>query len=113
MRIKRFLLATLALTVAFFSAQAQKVHNPEYEAFLRENPFRSGINTDGYEGGPYANTPAPKGYKAFYISHYGRHGSRSNWDEANYKALIESLEKADAAGILKADGRTVLEWTAA
>ena len=109
MHIRRFLLAALALTFAVFTAEAQKVHNPEYEAFLRENPFRAGINTDGYEGGPYANTPAPKGYKAFYISHYGRHGSRSNWDEATYKALIESLEKADAAGILKADGRTVLE----
>ena len=27
-----------------------------------------------------ALTKAPKGYKPFYISHYGRHGSRYAWD---------------------------------
>jgi hypothetical protein len=109
MHIRKFLVATLAVVFAVLTADAQKNHNPEYEALLRENPFRSGINTDGYEGGPYADTPAPKGYKPFYISHYGRHGSRSNWDEANYRALIISLERAAAAGILKEDGKTVLE----
>ena len=109
MHIKRLLLAVFAATITAFAASAQDARNPEFEAFLRENPFRAGINTDGYEGGPYENTPAPKGYKPFYISHYGRHGSRSNWDEDSYKALIESLEKAEQAGILKPEGKTVLE----
>ena len=109
MQIRKILVAAIAVVLAVLTADAQKNHNPEYEALLRENPFRSGINTDGYEGGPYADTPAPKGYKPFYISHYGRHGSRSNWDEANYRALIISLERAAAAGILKEDGKTVLE----
>ncbi|MBO7372121.1 MAG: hypothetical protein J6U34_06400 [Bacteroidales bacterium] len=109
MHIRKIVVATIAVVLAVLTADAQKNHNPEYEALLRENPFRSGINTDGYEGGPYADTPAPKGYKPFYISHYGRHGSRSNWDEANYRALIISLERAKAAGILKEDGQTVLE----
>ena len=109
MHIRKIFLATLVVLLAFFTADAQRERNPEFEALLRENPFRAGINTDPYEGGPYANTPAPKGYKPFYISHYGRHGSRSNWDEATYKALIASLEKADAAGILKPEGKTVLE----
>ena len=27
-----------------------------------------------------APTPAPKGYTPFYISHYGRHGSRYAWN---------------------------------
>ncbi|MBO7371453.1 MAG: histidine-type phosphatase, partial [Bacteroidales bacterium] len=27
----------------------------------------------------YSLTPAPKGYRPFYISHYGRHGSRYAW----------------------------------
>jgi hypothetical protein len=109
MHIRKILVATLAILMAASTADAQRGRNPEFEAALVENPFRAGINTDPYEGGPYANTPAPKGYKPFYISHYGRHGSRSNWDEATYKALIESLEKADAAGILKPEGQTVLE----
>lgn len=109
MQIKRFILAVFAVSLAFCSAVAQELRNPEYEAFLVENPFRSGINTDPYEGGPYASTPAPKGYKPFYISHYGRHGSRSNWDEDQYKALIASLEKAENAGILNDNGKIVLE----
>ena len=84
-----------ALLLAVISAAAQDV-NPEFLAALRENPFRAGVNTCPYEGGPYADTPAPKGYKAFYISHYGRHGSRSNWDGRTYMHLISTLEKADA-----------------
>ena len=27
-----------------------------------------------------APTPAPRGYKPFYSSHYGRHGSRYAWN---------------------------------
>ena len=34
-------------------------------------------------------TKAPKGYKAFYISHYGRHGSRYYWNAFMY--LIENV----------------------
>ena len=29
------------------------------------------------------NAPAPKGYTAFYISHYGRHGARYIYSETN------------------------------
>lgn len=45
------------------------------------------------------NTPAPKGYKPFYISHYGRHGSRYLISDNDYKwvqALLKKAEKADA-----------------
>ena len=30
-------------------------------------------------------TKAPKGYKPFYISHYGRHGSRYYWNAMLYQ----------------------------
>ena len=37
--------------------------------------------------GPVALTPAPKGYKPFYISHYGRHGARYAWQSDMYEKL--------------------------
>lgn len=39
-------------------------------------------------------TQAPKGYKPFYISHYGRHGSRYLISDADYKWVIELFDKA-------------------
>ncbi|MBQ8061682.1 MAG: hypothetical protein IJ205_07075 [Bacteroidales bacterium] len=44
-------------------------------------------------------TPAPKGFKPFYISHYGRHGSRYAWNPNTYtkiKDVLEAAKKADA-----------------
>ena len=40
------------------------------------------------------NEPAPKGYKPFYISHYGRHGARHINREWEYDAVAEVLGKA-------------------
>ena len=37
--------------------------------------------------GPVALTPAPKGYKPFYISHYGRHAARYAWQSDMYEKL--------------------------
>ena len=43
---------------------------------IRENPYYSGSNNVRYADSiPISYTPVPKGKKAFYISHYGRHGS--------------------------------------
>ncbi len=47
-----------------------------------------------------ALTKAPKGYKPFYISHYGRHGSRYAWDSKTYSLLHTILETAHAEGAL-------------
>lgn len=76
--------------------------------FLRENPRRAGANTDPYEFPELKDTPAPKGYKPFYISHYGRHGSRSDWGEPDYRALVETLSSAKEAGLLTAGGDSLL-----
>lgn len=47
-----------------------------------------------------APTPAPKGYKPFYISHYGRHGSRYAWNSRTYTVIHEVLSAAHEAGVL-------------
>ena len=53
-------------------------------------------------------TPAPSGYKPFYIDHYGRHGSRWLIDPKQYAQPVEQLAKADSAGKLTPRGREVL-----
>ena len=63
--------------------------------------------------GPYrfdapALTPAPKGYKPFYISHYGRHGSRYAWDSGTYTRIRTQLTAASGAGVLTERGRRLL-----
>lgn len=39
-------------------------------------------------------TPAPKGYRAVYLSHYGRHGARYAWQSDMYRRLHKVLGKA-------------------
>ncbi len=58
---------------------------------------------------PYAftNVPltkAPSGYTPFYISHYGRHGSRYYWNSFLYKELDSLLTTAHRQQRLTAEG---------
>ncbi len=43
---------------------------------------------------PDYGSKAPKGYKPFYVSHYGRHGSRYRINEADYTRLTKRLDDA-------------------
>ena len=43
------------------------------------------------------NTPAPKGYKPFHISHYGRHGSRYLIGDNDYQWMADLMHKARSA----------------
>ena len=41
-------------------------------------------------------TPPPKGYEPFYMSHYGRHGSRWLCGDGEYQDALTPLRKAKA-----------------
>ena len=58
---------------------------------------------------PTTLTKDPKGYKAFYISHYGRHGSRYYWNDMLYRDLDSLLTKAHAKNQLTAEGEAFRE----
>ncbi len=53
-------------------------------------------------------TLAPKGYVPFYISHYGRHGSRYLIDPNDYNGPLRTLQQADSLGKLTPTGKEVL-----
>ena len=54
-------------------------------------------------------TKAPKGYKPFYISHYGRHGSRYYWNAYLYRELDSLLTTAHRKQLLTAEGEAFYE----
>ncbi|WP_300600754.1 histidine-type phosphatase [Niabella sp.] len=49
-------------------------------------------------------TQAPKGYKAFYISHYSRHGSRYLTKDVHYSRVIDVFAKAHEQSALTTVG---------
>lgn len=100
--MKRLLLIAVALLPLSLWAQEQK--NPEIVALIHDNLHRAGVNTFPYEYRPARETPVPAGYKPFYISHYGRHGSRSEWSRDNYASLLARWNAAAAAGQLTDEG---------
>ena len=101
---KIFLVLAAMLTLSASAAFAQ-FHRSEVAAkALMEDPTRAGNNLNSYEFYPLTDTPAPKGYTPFYISHYGRHGSRSNWGGKAYEDLIRTLEVGKGMGILTPGG---------
>lgn len=73
------------------------------EEVLSNNDFAGGV----YCGYRYSNngvTHAPKGYRAFYISHYGRHGSRWLTSSHYYEDPLSILEKAHSESNLTFKG---------
>lgn len=76
---------------------------------IEQNVFLSASNYLAYPGPSKLKlTPAPKGYKPFYISHYGRHGSRYHIGEKKYNYSVDVLDKADKENKLSEKGKDVL-----
>ena len=75
---------------------------------MYENLNKTGGVYYAYPVSETQNTKAPKGYKPFYISHYGRHGSRFLISQRDYYSVYNVLEKADKAGTLTALGKNLM-----
>ncbi|MBF7091642.1 histidine-type phosphatase [Flavobacterium sp. ALJ2] len=56
-----------------------------------------------------AYTPVPKGYEAFYISHFGRHGSRYLISDNDYKEVLDLFENGNKNAALTDLGKDVLK----
>ena len=107
--MKRIL--TLAV-VAFYALAAAAQPDTPVVKFLKEDIRRAAFNTHSYEFGPIQDTPAPKGYKAFYISHYGRHGSRSDWGGNQYRMVRDVLTRANGQHLLTPAGDSLMHEAA-
>jgi len=105
--MKRFLVSLLILS---WSIAAYAQLSPEMDAYLKEFPQRAAFNTHSYEFLPIKDTPAPSGFKPFYISHYGRHGSRSHGSDKTIAKLRDRLKKASSKGLLTPAGDSLLAY---
>jgi len=71
--------------------------------YILADPLRAAGNLHNYEPGDSTMTPAPAGYKPFYVSHIGRHGSRSHGDESTFDKL-PLLSQFAEKGLLTDEG---------
>ncbi|MDD6392989.1 MAG: histidine-type phosphatase [Prevotella sp.] len=102
--MRKFFIQLAMISIAL-SIDAQDVRKE-----ILSNYCLSASNYLAYPG-PSQNklTPAPKGYKPFYISHYGRHGSRYLIGDNEYDKPLQILSEADKNGKLTPLGKDVLE----
>lgn len=95
------------------AAQAQNA--PVFETSAKEeitaNVFLSGSNYLDYDRQLSTKplTPSPKNYEPYYMSHYGRHGSRWLISDGNYSRPISTLKIAKEQGKLTPLGLKTLE----
>lgn len=99
MHMKRILLTALAVC-AVLTASAQN-----YADMIKANPAMGAANLMNYHFEKTDYTPAPKGYEAFYISHYGRHGSRYDSNDDYASAVWPLMKRADSLGLLSEVGK--------
>jgi hypothetical protein len=103
--MKCIYLLSIALSTCITTAFAQTTRQ-ELEATVQ----KTGGNYYAY---PDKNLPAPtappKGYQPFYISHFGRHGSRFAINPAYYTKTLAALDSAGRTGKLTPLGESVLK----
>ena len=97
-----FLSVLMALPLGAQTAREEIAADPDKAAGLHY----------AYPGPQSVQTPAPKGYKPFYISHFGRHGSRWHIGQRDYIAPYETLKSAHEAAALTPLGEEVFRKAA-
>lgn len=105
-------LLTCVMLIFSISANAQEIKNKIYNnvniggGSLWAYPYTATQSAPAFAAVPKL-TPAPQGYKPFYISHYGRHGSRWLISPKDYGFAHDVFAAADKAGILTPLGKSV------
>lgn len=100
----RLLLTIMTTLVAVVTTTAQTTKERIYaDPTLAAGVYRA------YPTEFQAQTPVPKGYEAFYISHYGRHGSRFIEFNKEFDMILAVFEKASQQGMLTLFGKQTHE----
>ena len=97
------ILSSLLLLATCFSLGAQD----DALRLIAENPDRAANNMHSYEFRPIVDTKAPKGFKPFYISHYGRHGSRYEQNSTFARAAMAGFHHLDSLDLLSDAGKAL------
>ena len=101
-----YLIVTLVtIHCSLFTSNAQTVLE-----LIKQKPAYASCNYNTYPDSIKTTlTPAPEGKKAFYISHYGRHGSRYISSRSGYDIPYMMMLHADSLDELTPTGHRVLQ----
>ena len=109
MKIYRPILIAAAVCTAVLAVQACGGPDNQADPAAPGAVWNDVAGLDGlYDMSPKASTPAPGGYEAVYISHYGRHGSRYAYTPKTYRIPLEMLREGAAEDNLTERGRKLL-----
>ena len=106
---------TVLFLLILGSTTASQAQTPLFETPAKDeiaaNRYLAGSNYLDYDRqlSTKALTPAPKGYEPFYMSHYGRHGSRWLIVDGDYTRPLGTLRSAKEAGKLTPLGEETLK----
>lgn len=101
--MRKFFLILAASALAL-QMGAQALTEEQMVSLIRERPSRAACGHNPYEEPHCTYTPAPAGYKAFYVSHMGRHGSRYQTKESSFRKVLPILDTLSREGLLTACG---------
>lgn len=99
---------TKSLLLALFAAGVT-VSAQTTESEMMANINKCGSNYFAYSPEIKPYTAAPEGFVPFYISHYGRHGSRYHYSADDFKKMYGIMLRADSAKALTVFGKSVKE----
>ena len=101
---------TAALTATAQNSSWQQQSDKTAREEIKENKYLCGSNYLDYDRQLPTQqlTPAPEGYTPFYMSHYGRHGSRWLIGRNDYSRVVKVLSRADSLGKLTPTGTETL-----
>ena len=90
---------TLALSLVCTRSSAQIT-----KEVVEQNPYLTAGVHHPYIVPEIHDTPAPKGFKPFYVTHYGRHGSRYQTSDRFYRKNTPWLVELGQKGLLTPKG---------
>lgn len=95
------------LTVHFsFLTSLSSWAQPKVKDLIRQAPSYASCNYYIYPDSITTPlTPSPEGKKPFYISHYGRHGSRYISSRSGYDIPYVMMQQADSLDELTEEGQ--------
>ena len=98
------------LTVIVFCLTVNSVHaQGAFELICRNRTFSASNYSVYPDSVQHVMTPPPMGKKPFYISHYGRHGSRYLSNRRGYDTPYRILHRADSLGKLTPFGKEIFQ----
>ena len=107
---QRYLIVTLLTVCCALGMIPSAWAQSKVKELIRKSPSYASCNYHVYPDSITTPlTPSPEGKKPFYISHYGRHGSRYISSRSGYDIPYVMMQQADSLNELTPEGQKVLE----